>query len=187
MTNYWKVGELAKLIQEIIESEENTSVMETIDKQIDRIREDIKIQQQLLCQLEQTKNELANQKYISIKELTSLFELMKMNRSKYFSNSQLAEMRSYYEQMDKDALKAAEEEFQLLLTNLRLEKEKGTSPKKKTVQELAERWKSMAYSFSKGDPEIEKNAEAFYADNPSVALQYGLDAELYLYIRKALQ
>jgi DNA-binding transcriptional MerR regulator len=174
-------------IQEMINSDENNSAMETIDKQIDRVQEDIQIQQQLLNQLEKTKKELADKKYVSMKELTSIFELMKMNRSKYFSNAQLTEMRSYYEQVDQDALKAAEEEFQLVLTNLRLEKEKGTSPKAKTVKELAMRWENMAYSSSKGDPEIEKNAEAIYAANPNAALRFGLDAELYHYIREALQ
>lgn len=174
-------------IKEITENEDYHSAIETVDKQIDRIREDIKIQQQLLSQLEQTKKELANNKDISIKELTTLFELMKMNRSKYFSNSQLEEIKMYYDQVDTNTLKDVEKEFEWLLRNLRLEKKRGSSPKSKTVIELAVRWKNITYSFSKNNPEIEKNAEAFYADNPEATLQFGLDTGLYLYIQEALK
>lgn len=174
-------------VQGLIVYEKNNSILDTIDKQIDRIHEDIKVQQQLLRQLQEVKGELVNKENISVEELTSLFELMKMNRSKYFTDSQLEEMRRYYSQVDKDSLKESEKEFYLLLTKLRTEKEQGTSPKDKIVQELARKWKSITSSFSNGNTEIERNAESFYAENPNAAMHYGLDADLYLYIKEALK
>ena len=174
-------------IQGLIAYEKNNSILDTIDKQIERIHEDIKIQQQLLSQLQEVKGELVAKENISVEELTSLFKLMKMNRSKYFTDSQLEEMRRYYRQLDMDSLKEAEREFLLLLTKLRTEKEQGTSPKDKIVQELAKKWKSITYSFSNGNPEIERNAESFYANNPNAAMHYGLDSDLYFYIKEALK
>lgn len=174
-------------VQGLIAYEKNNSILDTIDKQIDRIHEDIKVQQQLLRQLQEVKGELVNKENISVEELTSLFELMKMNRSKYFTDSQLEEMRRYYSQVDKDSLKESEKEFYLLLTKLRTEKEQGMSPKDKIVQELARKWKSITSSFSNGNTEIERNAESFYAENPNAAMHYGLDADLYLYIKEALK
>jgi hypothetical protein len=55
------------------------------------------------------------------------------------------------------------------------------------VQELALKWKSIIYSASYGNPEIGRNAELFYADNPNDAMHYGLDADLYLYIQEAIK
>ncbi|MCJ7843285.1 MerR family transcriptional regulator [Lederbergia sp. NSJ-179] len=174
-------------VQELIAYEKSNSILDTIDKQIDRIHEDIRVQQQLLRQLKEVKDELVSKENISIKELTSLFELMKMNRSKYFTDSQLEDMRRYYRQMDEDSLKEAEKEFQLLITKFQMEKEQGKSPKDKMVQELAQKWKSITSPFSNGNPDIERNAETFYADNPNAAMHYGLDANLYLYIKEALK
>jgi molecular chaperone Hsp33 len=174
-------------VQKIIANEKSNSILETINKQIDRIHEDIKVHQQLLRQLQEVKGELVTKKNISMNELTTLFELMKMNRSMYFTDSQLAEMRNYYRQVEENTLKEVEKEFQLLLTKSRTEKEQRTSPKDKIVQELAIKWKSIAYSVSYGNPEIERNAESFYADNPNAAMHYGLDADLYLYIQEALK
>lgn len=174
-------------VQEIIANEKSNSILDMIDKQINRICEDIKVQQQLLRQLQEVKGELASKENISIKDLTSLFALMKMNRSKYFTDSQIAEMRSYYNQLDEDSLKEAEKEFQLLLIKLRKEKDQGTSPKNKRVQELSIKWKHIVYSFSHSNPQLERNAELFYADNPNAAMNYGLDADLYRYIQEALK
>ncbi|MCX7749661.1 MAG: TipAS antibiotic-recognition domain-containing protein [Clostridia bacterium] len=64
--------------------------------------------------------------------------------------------------------------------------EKGTPPENPEVVQLTKRWNELTDKFTGGDPEITKAAERFHAENPNNPLQYGVDGELYQYIKKAM-
>jgi hypothetical protein len=64
--------------------------------------------------------------------------------------------------------------------------EKDTPPESSVVVQLANRWQEFTNKFTGGDPEIVKAAERFHAENPNNPLQYGVDGELYKYIKKAM-
>lgn len=109
---------------------------------------------------------------------------MKLNRTKYFSQAQLDEMKSHYENIDPETLKAAKEQFQRLLNHLRSEKEKGTLPTNKKVQQLAQKWSELVYPFVRGDEKLMQQVETFHVENPNNDLQFGIDVDLYRYIKK---
>ncbi|GAA0366135.1 MerR family transcriptional regulator [Bacillus horti] len=173
-------------IQELIKRDKKQSVMDVIETQMKRVQSEIEEQEHLLRQLKSIKNELSHNKVVSVKELTSLFELMKLNRSKYFTEEQLDELKAFYESLEKDAMGDFEKEFTQLLFQLRENKDQGIPPSHPTVKELALRWKKITYSTLEGNPELIKSVEAFYAENPDVAMGQGIDADLYAYIQKAL-
>ncbi|MBD1383327.1 hypothetical protein [Metabacillus arenae] len=50
---------------------------------------------------------------------------------------------------------------------------------------MAKRWNELTSMFTGWDPEIVKAAERFHKENPGNPLQYGVDGELYYYIKKA--
>lgn len=109
-----------------------------------------------------------------------------MNKEKYFSKQQLDTMESSYENADKQFLKHTEQEFEALIMEIRLEKDKGTSPADEKVQHLAKKWNDIVNVFSEGDMAFRKQAERFHAENPGNELQHGIDGELYQFINKAL-
>ncbi|GAA0314079.1 MerR family transcriptional regulator [Oceanobacillus sp. FSL W7-1281] len=173
-------------IKEIIQTN-NENLFDTLDQQIDRVKAEIAVQEKLLNQLERTRQEAANTKTISFQELTSLFELIRLNRSDYFTNKQLDKMREHYRNTSDKAFKQGEERFKELLGELKDKHERGVSPQDKSVQGLAKEWQELLDAFSGGDKNLIESAEKFYAENPQPALHYGLDSALYRYIQAALE
>lgn len=55
------------------------------------------------------------------------------------------------------------------------------------MQELARQWNAIVYSFTGNDPDIQEQAVKFHAENPDNILQFGMDADLYKYIKNALK
>lgn len=174
-------------IKNVIMNEENTSATDIIETQIARIRKDIQVQNHLLSELERARKTVRSNKMMSTREITKLLGAMKINQEKYFTKQQLDIMQHYYDQADEKNLKERQQEFGMVLDEIRLEKEKGTSPKSSKVQELAQKWSNIVHSFTGDDPDIRKQAEKFHVENPDNALQYGVDKHIYLYIEEALR
>src|SRR5690625_390161 len=174
-------------IKAVVTNKKENSATEIIKTQITRVKRDMQIQQNLLSELERTLKTVRSHHTMSVEELTTLLGAMKMNQERYFTKQQLDTMKEYYDHVDENSLKEAESEFNVLIEEIRLEKEKGTNPKNSKVQALAQKWSSIVYSFTGNDPGIRKQAEKFHAENPDNILQYGMDTELYKYIMKALK
>ncbi len=173
-------------IKEIIRTS-SQNLLDTLDQQINRIKKEVAMQQKLLHQLEQTRVEAAKSDRISFEGLTSLFELIRLNHSNYFTEEQLQKLRERYLNTNDKVLKQEKKQFKDLLKALKDSMEKEISSQDASVQELAIKWQELTRIFSDGDSEITKNAEKFYAENPQPALHYGLDSALYRYIQKALK
>lgn len=169
-------------------SNDNYNVVEILNIQVQRLKDDIQIQQNLLNELTNIQLAFHNKRGISIDELIKLLEVMKMNRENYFSKEQLNKMRSQYENMDKNELKASEEKFNLLMTDIRDCMEKGIPTTDEKVQDLVRQWKDLINQFApKDDNDFMKSAEEFHKENPNNELHYGVDKEIYIYINKALK
>lgn len=169
-------------------SSDNYNVIDILSVQVQKLKDNIQVQQNLLNELINIQIALHNEQGISIDELIKLLGVMKMNREDYFSKEQLDQMRSQYENMDKNELKASEEKFNLLMTDIRDCMEKGIPTTDEKVQGLVSQWKDMLNHFApKNDSEFMKSAEEFHKDNPDNKLQYGVDKDIYIYINKALK
>lgn len=110
-----------------------------------------------------------------------------MNQEKYYTKEQLELMKKQYENTDAETLKKAEQDFNSVLEELRSHMQKGTPSTDKKVKILAQQWSEIANSFTANDPEIQKAAEKYHAENPGNDLQHRVDAAIYQYIGKALQ
>ncbi|MBW8347970.1 MerR family transcriptional regulator [Bacillus sp. IITD106] len=174
-------------IKTVITNKEKGFAINIIESQITRIKRDIQVQQNLLYELEGVLKTIRSKKRMSIEELTKLLGAMKMYQEKYFTKEQLDMMKNYYDQYDEDTLKEVEQEFRMILEKIQLEKENGTPPNSSKVKALAEKWSEIVYSFTGYDQDLKKQTEKFHAENPDNNLQYGMDAELYKYIQKALE
>ncbi|WP_081728119.1 MerR family transcriptional regulator [Halalkalibacter hemicellulosilyticus] len=174
-------------IKSVITNKERGFATNIIETQITRIKKDIQVQQNLLCELESALKTIHSKKIMSVEELTKLLGAMKMYQEKYFTKEQLDRMKNYYDQSEEDTLKEAELEFRMLLEKIHLQKENGTPPNSSKVQALAKKWSDIVYSFTGHDQNLKKQMEKFHAENPNNGLQFGMDAELYQYIQEALE
>lgn len=181
-----QMGMSLEEIQLLLSNPEEQTVAEILQTQISRVKKEIEVQQKLVAELENALSAAHSNRTLSISELTKLMEALKMNKEKYFSKQQLDTMESSYENADKQFLKHTEQEFEALIMEIRLEKDKGTSPADEKVQHLAKKWNDIVNVFSEGDMAFRKQAERFHAENPGNELQHGIDGELYQFINKAL-
>ncbi|GAB2552571.1 MerR family transcriptional regulator [Gracilibacillus alcaliphilus] len=163
---------------------EGRVIVKSIDQQIEHISEEILVQQTLLDQLKRIREALSQKENIAIEELTYLFELMRVDRSKYFTKTQLDQITEAFAANETEKHNA--NMFKMLLDQLRAKKEAGIPVNDQSVKELAVQWRALTASFSQADSDLTRNAETFYADHPHLALHYGLDADLYSYLKAAL-
>jgi hypothetical protein len=105
---------------------------------------------------------------------------------KYFSKEQLEQMKNRTDQFSLEDKRQVENDWSELIAEVRMLLEKNTPPESPAVVQLAKRWQELTNKFTGGDPEIVKAAERFHAENPNNPLQYGVDRELYKYIKEAM-
>ncbi|OXS74194.1 MULTISPECIES: MerR family transcriptional regulator [Domibacillus] len=182
-----QIGLSLEDVQSVVDDSNSESTSHILAIQMARLKEDIRIQQKLLKELENVLALSRNKQPLQVENLTKLLGAMKMNQEKYFTKEQLDQMKSNYEKADAETLRRSEKEFTLILEKLRGHMRNRTSATDKEVQELARKWSEIANSFTAHDPELQKAAEKFHAENPGNDLQNGMDAEIYHYIMSALK
>ncbi len=175
-------------IRTLKEQSDHSTVLKILNNQIQRVKSNIEVQQQLLKQLEHVHEEFSHSKnnYISLQSLTALFELMRTNQTQYFSQSQIDMIRKRYYSIDETTLRMGEIEFNSILEELRDKKEKDIPPHDESVIKIAARWNRIIETISPKGSELQRNAELFYSDNPDFATKVGLEPSLYQYLYEAL-
>jgi hypothetical protein len=75
---------------------------------------------------------------------------------------------------------------QQLLDEFRKVHKMGLLPDAPEVAALAQRWKSESASLTPADEQFIQSAERYYKENPDEGIYYGMDGELYAYIKLAV-
>ena len=175
-------------VQSVLTGNTGISVSELIHTQMARLKEDIRIQQTLLNELEHVSALIHNKQPLQSEDLIKLLGAMKMNQEKYFTKEQLDHMKHQYESTDAETMKKAQQEFTAVLNEIREHMQQGSPATDANVQRIAKQWQELIGMFApQNDPEFIKAAEEFHAENPGNDLQFGVDAEIYRYIGEALQ
>ncbi|ASN06294.1 MerR family transcriptional regulator [Virgibacillus necropolis] len=174
-------------IHAVLNGSASYSLPEVLEIQITRMKEDISKQQILLKELESVWSLCQNKGSLSGEDLTNLLGVMKMNQENYFTKEQLDKMKNEYGKIDAETLKKREQDFNAILEKLRIHMQKGTPTTDSNVQDLARQWSELANAFTANEPNLQKAAEKFHMENPGNDLQYGMDAEIYQYIGRALK
>src|SRR5690625_4390857 len=130
-------------IKELMENKDENAAENIIETQMERVKRDIQIQQNLLNELEITLEIIRSKTMLSIKEITALLGAMKLYQEKYLTREQLNRIKEFYKKADKDELKIAENKFKKILEELRVEMDKGTPSSDTKVKKLAGEWSSI--------------------------------------------
>ncbi|PEV85067.1 transcriptional regulator, MerR [Bacillus thuringiensis] len=172
-------------IKEMIENP-NLNPVEVIKVQLESVKEYIRMQEQLCSRLERIYELLNSQQEVSAKQFINLIEVINMSKEKYFTQEQQEKM---FKQMGLEERKQYVSEWAEITAKIRMEYEKGTSPKNPDVTRLAKQWNNCLNKLTFRDPEISKAAERYYKENPKVGEQLGIDKidkQLSDYIKNAM-
>ncbi|WP_274654746.1 MerR family transcriptional regulator [Paenibacillus humicola] len=160
---------------------------ELIRLQLERLNEQIRLQEALRERLERLDAMLGAREEVTAEQLIQIIEAINMNEAnQYFTAEQLEAIKKRGDLLPPEQQKAMAEEWPVLLGSLRAELAKGTPPENPAAQKLAQRWKKLTDLVSGGDPAIVRASEQYYANHPDAAAQFGMDVKVYDYIRRAL-
>jgi DNA-binding transcriptional MerR regulator len=153
--------------------------------QLDRLVQQIRIQEELRSRLEHLYELVQAQQELTGAELIKIIEVMKMTEE-YYTPEQMEKLKKQGELLGAEKIKEVENEWPRLIAKVRTELEKGSSPESPEVQALARRWKELVNLFTGGDSGITRSAERYYGKNPERAAEFGIDKELWQYISKVM-
>lgn len=156
----------------------NFNPIDVIKVQLEGIKEQIRLKEQLCNQLEDIYTMLINRQDVKAKEFIKLIKVIDMDLKDYFTLDQLAKLRNWGDQHLN--------EWTILIEKVRTELQKGTPPEHPELVRLAMRWKELSDMVFDGNPEIAKSAECYFTENPDSPFLYGMDKEFHQYIWKAL-
>lgn len=164
------------------------SLEQTIERHIDRLEEQIDVQQSLRRRLARilermrASQEVPTTEFIqSIKE-TVMFE-------KYYTPEQQEQLRVRAQEVGQERIQQVQVEWEELFARYREEMERGTDPASETVQALAAKSASLIREFTGGDPGIAKSLGNMYkgegAENVLGGHGYEVNGGLWEYMQKA--
>lgn len=162
--------------------------------QMERLRERIRQEGELLARLEEIARRLAkangagttlSPEAISAEELLQILEMSVMFE-KHYTAEQRAALDRRHEELGPEKIRAVEEEWPILIARVRGCMERGVAADSEEMQPLARRWRELVRMFTGGDPGIAASLSEVYRTEPSVRERTGLDAPVMEYVSRAM-
>jgi DNA-binding transcriptional MerR regulator len=157
---------------------------EMLRLQIDRLDGQIRALTRLKDQLQQLHDLYQKGIMGTVDQFMTVMRMMIMAQSPHFPAEQIEKLRKQYvEHGNKSHNDAA---VRTLLDELRGLYLLGKSSDDRDVLAVARRWKREMEAIALTDPQLVQAAEQYYQEKPEDGQMFGLDKELYLFLRKAL-
>lgn len=160
------------------------SAVQVLDLHIRKIREQIGAQEALCSRLEGITRALRAREQVSMEEFLNTIEAIQMYE-KYYTPEELERIKKRGEVVGAARIREVEQEWPVLIAQVREEMEKGTAPTDPKVRKLAEKWMSLVQEFTGGDPQIAAKVKQMYQQEPGLRQQSGIDPAMFEYVRKA--
>jgi DNA-binding transcriptional MerR regulator len=163
------------------------SPQQLVELHLQRVREQIELQQRLYERLEVLAENLRAAAEVSVEAFIQAIGAISMFE-KYFTPQQLDEIRARKEIVGEERIRQVEAEWPELIALVRAEMDKGTDPTGAAARQLARRWMGLVDEFTGGNPAIERSLRTMYQREPQIGQQYasGLDPKMLEYIGKAM-
>ncbi len=164
------------------------SLESVIAMQIGKLREHLALEEDLLERLDGLlRLSKARKHEITMEELTQVMELMHRVEC-YYTPEMLETFKTRRKELGRDAIVAAENDWQTLIADVQKEMDAGTKPTHPRVRKLAKTWMALVQSFTQGNPEVEARMKKMYEENPDMSTQFGGPGkEMQEYIGKAMK
>jgi DNA-binding transcriptional MerR regulator len=118
-------------------------------------------------------------------DLLATVEMIRMS-DRYYTPEQQAELARRRDELGPEGMEQAQRDWVELIAAMDAEREAGTDPADRRVQELARRWSELVEAFTGGDPGIRASLQRMYEEQgPEQASRGALTAELAAYVAEA--
>jgi DNA-binding transcriptional MerR regulator len=171
-------------IRELLD-EPDSSALRVIEMHIERVREQLRLQQELHSQLRLIAERLRRNGAAPVDELLRTMEMMSM-ANRYYSEEQLEWLRKRREEVGEERIREVEAEWPRLMAEVKDEMEAGTDPADPKLQPLMDRWSGLVAEFTGGNPGIQKSLTSFYENEDTMPTGEQIDGELFAYVGKAM-
>lgn len=165
-----------------------TALAPLLETQIERVREHIDRQRELLGHLERLRDRLRTDDPISVDDLTRTIR-MTMDYARYYTPEQLEQLARRREEVGEARMEAAQAEWTELFAAYRQAMEEGLDPTDERVQRLAAKSEALIDEFTGGDEAIRASLANLYRSEggPAVTSQHGVetDQDLWTYMGRA--
>jgi MerR family transcriptional regulator, thiopeptide resistance regulator len=165
-------------------SRPRVSAAYVLDLHIRGLREQIQEQEALCSRLESIARSLKARESVSMEDFLNTIEAIQMYE-KYYTPEELERVKKRGEVVGQERIREVEQEWPLLISQVRAEMEKGTDPSDPAVRKLAAKWMSLVEEFTGGDPQIAAKVKQMYQQEPTLRQQTGIDADMMEYVRRA--
>jgi DNA-binding transcriptional MerR regulator len=165
------------------------SPLEVVRMHLDRLRQQIELQQGLCERLESLAAHFERAEEVSAATFLQTIEVMNMIEN-YYTPEQLETLKQRREQVGPERMQQAPNDWSDLFAAFRAEMERGTDPADPRVQALEQRRKALVNEFTGGDAGIEQSLKRLWTEQgDKLAAQYGYkhDPQLADYMEQAGQ
>lgn len=160
--------------------------MEVLQMQLSRLQQQIDTLAGLKRQIQQIYDHLNVGLTATSEQFMIVMRLMNMSHSRHFNPEQVKLLRNRYLSADRNETINDFAKGQRLLDEFRVYLNQGKQPEDPDVLALARRWKDETERFLPIDESFIRSVEGYYMENPDEGLVYGMDGELYAFIKKAV-
>ncbi len=160
--------------------------LEVLQMQLSRLEQQIDTLTGLKLRIQQIYDHLNVGSTATSEQFMTAMRLMNMSHSRHFNPEQVKLLRNRYLSADRNETINGFAKGQRLLDEFRASLGQGKQPEDPDVLALARRWKDETERYLPMDESFIRSIEGYYRENPDEGLVYGMDGELYAFIKKAV-
>jgi DNA-binding transcriptional MerR regulator len=171
-------------IRTYIDGADRDRSLEILDSRIARFEKDLSEMKDTLAHLRASRETLAQGRGLATNDIVqNLREAVTFE--KYYSPEQLAELKKRADTMGPEKMQKASADWAALIAKVKDAVAVKMDPKSSEARALADEWHGLIQAFSGGNQAVEQNASKMYSENPDMATRYGMDKEIFLFIKNA--
>ena len=169
----------------------NFSSVKLIQSHIDKLNQQVELQQQLTKLLKGILIHLQAKETIDVDNLIKTIEVTTMSEelfNKYYTKEQRQYLDERAQIVGEEKIQQTQKEWQDLFAAVEAEMNQGTEPTDEKVLVLAKRWQELIESFTGGNSEVKNSLNNMVkTEYSTMQQQFGFpDARVFEYIGKAL-
>ena len=165
---------------------EAPSLAEALARQVDRLREVVVRQQELLRRLERIAQQAINGETIDSETLLNSIEASTI-MAKYFTHDQMETIKQRGDTLGPERIKAVEQSWPDVIAGMQAALTLEKDPSTEEVQILARRWRALVREFSGGDTGIQQSMNTMFREEAeTMKSRTGIDPALIAYAGKAI-
>jgi len=163
------------------------SLAEALVRQVDRLRNAIVRQQDLLSRIERIAQRAASGESIDAETLLSSIEASTL-MEKYFTPEQMQEIKRRGDELGPERIHAVEQEWPGVIAGMQAAMRLEKDPASDEVQALARRWRALVREFTGGNAGVQNSLNTMFRENPEqMRTRTGIDPDLMAYASKAME